>query len=458
MRLGMIHYIVFWLNLVPKSDQDYSPKELILGEQKLDYKFLCQLPFGTSVQVHDDLEVTNNMESRTTGAINLGPTGNAQGKHSFLSLKTRETIVRRNWTEIPVPTDVIIRLGELKEESFKAGNSMNNFSEENPLGTDVDEIIDENNEMPDDQENIISSHKGDIIREENFEGENRIIPDEKPDNILIEENGTIQELTTEVGEDIEKSDLTHENNLRLSRVRDYSHKFSFLPVSAELKSWGDDAKKALLDELNLFVKEEVFESVKNPSEMQIKNALCMHCMEEETYSPTVRLESIMLSSLIDAYEKRHVRTINIKGTFLKAKLPDNLDSIVKMEGKSAELMNKICLNFIIEEDGIIYLKFVKALYGHVDMARLFYDDLNKMLVDKMGFKRNQYDPCIYNKETNDGVITAHTHVDDIKISLKSEKQLDIVVNDFIKHYKEITVHKEDSHDYLGMVMSHDIEN
>jgi hypothetical protein len=44
-----------------------------------------------------------------------------------------------------------------------------------------------------------------------------------------------------------------------------------------LKSWGDDAKKALLDELNLFVKEEVFESVKNPSEIQIKNALCMHC-------------------------------------------------------------------------------------------------------------------------------------------------------------------------------------
>jgi UDP-2,3-diacylglucosamine pyrophosphatase LpxH len=181
-------------------------------------------------------------------------------------------------------------------------------------------------------------------------------------------------------------------------------------------------------------------------------------MEEETYSPTVHLESIMLSSLIDAYEKRHVRTINIKGKFLKAKVPDNLDSIVKMEGKSAELMNKICLNFIIEEDGIMYLKCVKALYGHVDMARLFYDDLNKMLVDKMGFKRNQYDPCVYNKETNDGVITAHTHVDDIKISSKSEKQLDIVVNDFIKHYKEITVHKEDSHDYLGMVMSHDIEN
>jgi hypothetical protein len=28
------------------------------------------------------------MDSRTTGAINLGPTGNVQGTHKFLSLKT----------------------------------------------------------------------------------------------------------------------------------------------------------------------------------------------------------------------------------------------------------------------------------------------------------------------------------------------------------------------------------
>jgi vacuolar-type H+-ATPase subunit D/Vma8 len=26
-RIAMIHYIIFWLNLILKSDQDYSPKE-----------------------------------------------------------------------------------------------------------------------------------------------------------------------------------------------------------------------------------------------------------------------------------------------------------------------------------------------------------------------------------------------------------------------------------------------
>jgi hypothetical protein len=41
-------------------------------------------------------------------------------------------------------------------------------------------------------------------------------------------------------------------------------------------------------------------------------------MKEETYSSTVQLESIMLSTLIDAYERSYVRTIDIKGAFLKA--------------------------------------------------------------------------------------------------------------------------------------------
>jgi hypothetical protein len=104
-RIGLIYYGVYWLNSVPKIGQDFSPKDLIFGEQRLDYNNVCKLPFGSYVQVHDDLDVTNNTESRTTGAINLGPTGNLQGTHRFYSLKTGEIVVR--------PSDVIERLDDL---------------------------------------------------------------------------------------------------------------------------------------------------------------------------------------------------------------------------------------------------------------------------------------------------------------------------------------------------------
>jgi hypothetical protein len=106
-------------------------------------------------------------------------------------------------------------------------------------------------------------------------------------------------------------------DLRVSRRRDYSHCFTLLSGSAGLKQWRDKAKEALMDELKLFMKEKVFEEMNNPSDDQKQKALRMHCfiiekrdgrikaravadgrtqkryMEEETYSPTVRLESIM---------------------------------------------------------------------------------------------------------------------------------------------------------------------
>jgi hypothetical protein len=63
-----------------------------------------------------------------------------------------------------------------------------------------------------------------------------------------------------------------------------------------------------------------------------------------------------------------------------------------MDGQLAELMNELNPDFKKQVDGIMYLRCIEALYGHVEAARLFYDDLNKTLVEKMSFVRNRYDP------------------------------------------------------------------
>jgi len=70
----------------------------------------------------------------------------------------------------------------------------------------------------------------------------------------------------------------------------------------------------------------------------------------------------------------------------------------------------------------------------VEAARLFYDDLNESLITKMGFVRNSYNPSVYNERTSDGYVAIRTHVDDLKISLKSEEQLSMVLDD-LKEWK-----------------------
>ena len=93
---------------------------------------------------------------------------------------------------------------------------------------------------------------------------------------------------------------------------------------------------------------------------------------------------------------RHVAMVDIKGAFLKAKVPDELELIVEMSGELMNLMYEIDPGMKQgEEHKVLYLRFKKALYGYIEAARLFFDDLNHTLVEKMKFKRNEYDPCVY---------------------------------------------------------------
>jgi hypothetical protein len=75
-----------WLNTFPKRDsisRQYSPFYLMHGHN-LTFDLHARCQFGQYVQTHE--EHSNGMEPRTTGAICLGPTGNAHGSHYFFSL------------------------------------------------------------------------------------------------------------------------------------------------------------------------------------------------------------------------------------------------------------------------------------------------------------------------------------------------------------------------------------
>jgi hypothetical protein len=69
------------------------------------------LEFGSYVQTHE--EHSNDMRPRTFGAICLGPTGNEQGGHYFMSLMTRRRLYREAWTELPMSQEAIKRVNAL---------------------------------------------------------------------------------------------------------------------------------------------------------------------------------------------------------------------------------------------------------------------------------------------------------------------------------------------------------
>jgi hypothetical protein len=81
----MVTACVFWLNMFPPHDsisKTLSPCALMTAFS-LDYSKHCRLEFGSYVQTHEEHD--NSMQSQTTGAIALRPTGKCQGGYYFMS-------------------------------------------------------------------------------------------------------------------------------------------------------------------------------------------------------------------------------------------------------------------------------------------------------------------------------------------------------------------------------------
>jgi hypothetical protein len=102
----------------------------------------------------------------------------------------------------------------------------------------------------------------------------------------------------------------------------------------------------------------------------------------------------------------------------------------------------------------MYVKLLKALYGTMRAARLFWERLSRQLVD-WGFAPNPYDSCVVNKMVDGKQLTVAWHVDDLKISHVSAKVVDEFIADLDSEFgKETPLSKSRGkvHDYLGMTL------
>ena len=125
----------------------------------------------------------------------------------------------------------------------------------------------------------------------------------------------------------------------------------------------------------------------------------------ETSSPTVCPESIFIGCAMNAKEKRDVAHVDIPRAFLQTPASDG--TIIKLQGVLVMTLVKVNPSwdrFVVYEGKkrtpTIYSRAIKALYGTVDAAKLFYDSLSLLLVDQLKFIKSPYNSCIVNKMVN----------------------------------------------------------
>lgn len=286
---------------------------------------------------------------------------------------------------------------------------------------------------------------------------------------------------------------TSQYNLRPRRPPSYG--FNYAQVSdttqynlkAGLKKFGKAGEAAVLSELEQLHKTKSI-SPKDPSNMteverkkalrylmflkqkrcgKVKGRGCADgstqrpfVPKEDASSPTVAIESVLLTSVIDAMERRYVATVDIPGAFLHADMDryNNETVHMKLEGEMAELMvrldPKLYRKYVTYEGKrkVLYVELLHALYGTLRSALLFWQRLSSQL-QKWGFKLNPYDWCVANKTINGKQCTITWHIDDLKIShVDKSVVMDIIalLSDEFGKNAPLTVTEGPIHDYLGM--------
>jgi len=89
-----------------------------------------------------------------------------------------------------------------------------------------------------------------------------------------------------------------------------------------------------------------------------------------------------------------------------------------------------------------YVELVKSTYGLQESPRAFYDHLSKRLTDKLGFKRNKMEPCLFHKGSK---LIISIHVDDGAIMGTQED-----INDFFNQLSGEFSFKKSESSYLGV--------
>jgi hypothetical protein len=246
-------------------------------------------------------------------------------------------------------------------------------------------VANDHNQPNNEDDNIINNNNPPRFDEAN-NMENDLLPEVEDDNNVADPrphgNDIGQQMDQRYGQ------RTGAYDLRPRRPRDYSHLHTTLEdivmtqhtLKKGIKLFGQAGIEAVLKELQQLHDRRVLEPkhadalsyherkgalqylmfLKQKRSGKIKGRGCAdgrkqreYLSKEEVSSPTVAIESVLLTCAIDALEHRDVATVDIPGAFMQA----DMDEVVhmKLEGQMAELLvqldPKLYRNYLHHNNG-----------------------------------------------------------------------------------------------------------
>jgi len=212
--------------------------------------------------------------------------------------------------------------------------------------------------------------------------------------------------------------------------------FSFIQtysLKAGLKKFGDKGSEAATKEMKQLHDRKVFKPIMS-SELtsqerrrameslifltekrdgRIKARTCANGSTQRDYipredaaSPTASTDSVLITGVIEAKQRRDIMTLDIPNAFVQTPIPKGEERIImKIRGVLVDILCQLApeeyTSYVIKErkSKLLYLEMHKALYGMLVASLLYYKKFRED-ISTIGFKINPYDVCVANRVTH----------------------------------------------------------
>ena len=507
---NLLFHVCTSINLLPNvRTQSVSPRELVTGEKTIADVSLTT-PFGTVAMFRRpdrSHNTTADHLDRSEMGIITGRDLNSRGSVQAFIISNDELVVRHTYTVIPITQDIISRLDTISESE--------NLPQHDWTISEIDDHTTETESPPSDLESETQSPEAPM--DSTFENPTHYQPDDisiairpLPDDMVIPTTPEIAStpipiitptpdvISDNSWTDVDTSNIippntdgtrTHRNrkapstasficetgevyNITLKKAQkeygipnaiasagvEITNQIDFGALQPEHASSLTRAQFARILPSHLFLKEKFDASGKFLS-LKARLVGGGNHQDRSDYdnitSPTVRTQSVFVALNEAVSEGRNISTIDVKGAYLNANLKD-VTVHIRMQKDLVQVLIELYPHYqpFVRADGSMILRVKKALYGLIESAMLWYQNLKATLLS-LGYVNLEADQGMFIRTTPLGKSTICVHVDDLLIT-STHISHDIHLRDGMNAaYKGITLHEGTNLTYLGMLIDVD---
>ena len=441
--------------LISKNCPDLiSPLEHFLG-RKINYKVDLRIIFGEYVQSIDG-QTDNSMTPRSSGSIALLSTHNLSGTVMFYDINTQKVVKRDRWVSLPISQEIIDRINIISSTQIASSTSLSVEMGANAVNVE-DSIEEPTTNSPPPQVKMRESKEEEHIAID-LEAEDPFLEsDESDDSDYSPSSHSDGSFEADFDEDNEGNEITigpPTSPTRLSspstaHLPTVSPKYSrrtnrgrtkplfgfHVALATAMQEFGFLGTEALEAEARQMEKKEVFVPILKtslsleqlratiPSLVFLKKKLKPDgsidkikarivagghrqniTLYPDNSSPTVNISNVFIEAAIAHKKQLIVTSLDIGSAYLNAKMKKKV--VMKIGKEFTRILCKLFPKYepYVDKNGCLYVILNKALYGCLESAQLWYEELKEKLLS-LGFEINPYDPCVFFKSDELLIVT-----------------------------------------------------